>query len=1474
MADAFAMLETYRQLVQDVGACALPGVNVKYDSFMHCMWGAQRAGYVRRWAAEFVAEGLRYGFRLGVDTGGFQGQRVFQNYPSAVESRVAVARATRARVAGGKTLCLGAWTPELYAALRLRYPAFRVFPMGAVPKPLEPSEARPISDHSRSGLNDLTDVAWFKHALDACSEVAQWLQRGYVMAVTDVEGAFPMLPLHPSLWPFFFFRFFESDATDVLSLYVHLTGDFGAAGLPGTFKIFFADVLVPMARFAGRLTLPMAVYVDDLALIGPSSAVVNEDMARFQRWAEVVCGVVFKVLKDRAATTLQLYLGLWWDSLTYTRTLEERKLVSYLALLDEYSRAASLSLRERRSVAGRMQRAVLTLPPGASCLLASVFAMMAGLTYAASRRRTTRAERQDYALFRRLLSLNMGRGFYRLDDFRDGRAEVFTDASKSREFTGGGYVTRGAVNCFDWWRYGGRTARNPIMVLEGHTAYQCASDCGYLWRGLRVVYHVDNTSFQQSAKKGWSRAVVLNDICKRFFVLQVRHSFIVDWRWISTHDNVWADHLSRNREDAFMHSVEALGCWAPGSTLSHYRHRHPKAGRTITFDALDVDPEDYRPGAAWSPVVDGVYGPAAATPDTELPWGSATEVLVSQSPPLGGRGPAVSLRACGGEPRPKGFAVSPDVMASVIDRSSGASLTGERSREPVLSGEADALGGSPVPGPECAVVPVPGDRPVRGHLNTAREVASRDPTKIHAAPPPTECPASSASCRQGENRKPVITTRSSGVGPRDAPVAFGHGARRAGGVPGGAVTRAVFLCSMLLGLCVPAEAAPPACGQGFSVPYSRSLLYDGLPAEWVPRLQQIMDVRLMPSSMRTVRAGMRAWRHVAATYGWPVVIETDEPQRAARLATFVLVMSTDESWAYSTIQAYVWGVRQWNMLQGQLDPVLGVANWQLFMQAIQVLTHVRSEPRRELPMNVLRLVLDDTDLSSFEEVQFVFFLLVLFFTFSRSESPCPKVFSGFDSAQHWQVRDIVWRRVVDRVRSAYALAVRFKAVKQDPRLVRPAAQGDGDWCYVGDAPDTVFSVLLWFQRLSEFYPHGRDPDDPFFMSRDRSRPYTYTCAMSDLRSRLARVGVDGYLYGLHGLRVAGYNSSLHVNGEELTVLQGGWSSAKSASRYHRWSVPADVVPMAAATVTAFVEGEQPEGDVDDGVDASAPPEGAQERPLNARQSAARPSRGGQRASTAATAIGGSAPLAPDVSAAASATPADRVAGTQGSVTLPPGFTRVFRTHDWLVRPYSIVLSPAGLVYPSAAKAWAAWRASNPLPRSNSDPGLELAEGSSAAAAVPRARPQASVASSSVSSRPAGVAARAPGGTSAAERQRPLRRAEPRADRTTGSGPVVAAPRVPPAPVVAAPRAPPQPAGVRASPRCAGRGAEAAPAAGARSSASASGSVGRSAASAAGARSSASTSGLLLWQGLHAASGSAGPPARPAGSPAGGSGPSL
>ena len=120
-------------------------------------------------------------------------------------------------------------------------------------------------------------------------------------------------------------------------------------------------------------------------------------------------------------------------------------------------------------------------------------------------------------------------------------------------------------------------------------------------------------------------------------------------------------------------------------------------------------------------------------------------------------------------------------------------------------------------------------------------------------------------------------------------------------------------------------------------------------------------------------------------------------------------------------------------------------------------------------------------LHDFFAVQMVFLILVLYYSFSRTECPCPKSYTGrecYDKDVHWNVCDFDIR-IVAGVR---ALFVRFRKIKQDPRQERPAArQSTGDWACLGDVPDSKWSLIKWYLRLQQLHGGARDPRSSMFL---------------------------------------------------------------------------------------------------------------------------------------------------------------------------------------------------------------------------------------------------------------------------------------------------------------------------------------------------------------------------------------------------------
>jgi hypothetical protein len=217
------------------------------------------------------------------------------------------------------------------------------------------------------------------------------------------------------------------------------------------------------------------------------------------------------------------------------------------------------------------------------------------------------------------------------------------------------------------------------------------------------------------------------------------------------------------------------------------------------------------------------------------------------------------------------------------------------------------------------------------------------------------------------------------------------------------------------------------------------------------------------------------------------------------------------------------------------------------------------------------------DFNKFEDVNCGLAMLTLYFTFSRTECPCPKAYTGpgcFEPESHWQARDFKLR---GSAAAGWVLWVRFKGYKQDPRAQRteashaaeflpfdPAIDGprmSHDWVPIGDVPEVPdFSIARWYMQFIQLLGRTRDPEEPMFLSRDKVRPYTYSALRSDMYYQLVAIGGDTTL-GPHGIRVLAYNLSRRGNGLELTVVHGGWKSG-AHSRYARFD-QASVLSIAA-----------------------------------------------------------------------------------------------------------------------------------------------------------------------------------------------------------------------------------------------------------------------------------------------------------------------
>jgi hypothetical protein len=1160
--EAATRLQALAQQVQEFGACSLPGVSIDFGRLRPLIERAAAKGFVTKKDALFVLDGLWYGFDLGIDVTKLKGKRWFRNYTSAEEHREKVTDSIRQRVVAHKTVAL---CPCAFRDARLLpWASCRVFPMGSVPKPMEPDTVRVVSDHTKSGLKDATDDSALKHTLNANEEIAAFFRRGYVMRMMDVSGAFPLLPLAPFLWVYFLHYWYnvdESGNPDQMWLFAHLTGDFGASGMPGTWFIFFSKVMLGVARSVGVLTLPMPVHVDDCALIGAIAAKVDAEGRALSDWLEDL-GVTMKILKERAAAAVQKALGFWWDSIQRTRTLEEMKLHAYVEQLRAFSQRTALTLREMQQVSGRMQRAMMTLPRGAQCFLAALFALMRGLSLPWQMRRTSRAVRADFKVVADLLMMNLGRGFFCFDHMERAPA-VFTDASKDARFAGGGYFS--LCGRFRWWTYGSSAKMQPIDFLEGDAVLLAVIDLAPLWAGKVVPLYIDNRSFQLSAVKGWSKAARLYAQLRSLFMLALKYEIVFEFHWISTHDNIFADALSRREGEKAFYSFVARDRPLP---LGAMLQRHESSGHVRRFgkeyssDYTGDGPTGYR--ARPSPLCPGELGLFSTQ------FFEAGQVVVSFAHPVWVSYSDAQASAQLYDLPEDSFILLEAGNACCEGRWTRRALAPSWYRmnhaHPSIANVKSRLSSDGTTIEWYALRDVGVDEELRysyaGKYPREWDADGVGQGTLHFSD------MHERNCVAGKRAR-VLTQRYSVTPERSSRIVIARGgppklARKGRTRP---YTRGAKLHGRRFSSDEDANAVRGQSLAGLSIQYTRASLFVGLPVQSLAtRVDEILDNRLAASSHASIQAALGHWRVVCSRHRWPEVIASDDPSRGGKLAAFMLYCVDETELVGSSIMNYTWALRAYMKFCRQLDPAMGIVEWDDWTQAIQVVAWVQGEPRRMVPLALIDRALRAVDGNSFEEVQAAVLMVMLLFTFARSETPCPKTLGGFDPDQHLRVCDVV------PVGNPFRLRIRLKRIKQDQRQERPEARGDGDWVVIGDTPDNLlFSIRGWTQKLLRL--HGaRQGDAPYFVApSDRSCPLTYQSAMRHVRALLARVSSqeEAERYGLHSFRVTGYTLAKRGASEALAVAQGGWHS-DAHERYDRFSqaqvlaLPAQMLAVGAS----------------------------------------------------------------------------------------------------------------------------------------------------------------------------------------------------------------------------------------------------------------------------------------------------------------------
>jgi hypothetical protein len=514
--------------------------------------------HAREWAAAFIASEypdmpaaltLVVALRQGVDLG-YTGQRskpaCGNNLPTADEHASAIDADMQKQCALGRRAGPLATMP---------FPFYKSNPLGVVFKKSDVELKKPRVIHHlswpRNGDNVNASVLDFDVELPAFDEAIAALRacgRGSYMTKIDIEAAYRCIPVRPSDWPLQAMRWRGQ-------FYYDIVMQFGLASATAIFEWYSSAA----QHFAKRLLAVQYLvhYIDDFMMLHASQAectrLLDAVLALFAR-----LGLPVAADKRVEPAQLMVFLGVLFDTINMTLSLEEKRMTALLAELASWRERTHASRKELQQLIGTLAFAAKVVRPGRMFLRRMLDQLKRIPSWASSLKQypLSPAFKLDVAWWSAFARDWNGKSvLLASEQWQAGDAscvEVHTDACT----TGWGAVHGMHWIAGSWSEDENATAkraeRDSMPWKELHVVVRAAATWGPGWAGKHVLLHSDCDPVVKAWKKGDSPEPAMAALLRTLWFLCAKHDFTLTIQHIAGADNVCADLLSRTQIRAFL----------------------------------------------------------------------------------------------------------------------------------------------------------------------------------------------------------------------------------------------------------------------------------------------------------------------------------------------------------------------------------------------------------------------------------------------------------------------------------------------------------------------------------------------------------------------------------------------------------------------------------------------------------------------------------------------------------------------------------------------------------------------------------------------------------------------------------------------------------------------------------------------------------------------------------------------------------
>lgn len=497
------------------------------------------------------------GFRDGFDTGISQLPSIAfecQNLRSALRDPEAVRRLVDEEVSKG--FLIGPYFVPPFVT-------FRINPLGLVESKYSKKKRLIVDlsaphDHSdHPSINSLIDKESYSLSyvsVDDAIRRIQLLGRGAWMNKADIQDAFKLLPIKPSLWPFYGVKWDNR-------YYFFTRLPFGSRSSPKLFDLFSQSIVWIAEHNYG---IPHMLHLLDDFFVVDSNRVAGERTR-----------VMLRFLFDRLRVPLSLsktigpvqeieYLGIILDSQRMESRLPSEKLARILVMIESLLHRRKCTKRELLSVLGHMSFASRVVIPGRS-FVHYLFHLSTVVRSLNSHVTLNRDARLELSLWFHHLQQWNGVFFFLDPHVTIGHDVGFATDASSTIGCGGVYGTHWFAH-----RWSSDVLRLPFQhssaFFEIIPIVIAASLWGHEWSRKRILLLCDNQAIVSVINKGRSKSSFIMPFVRRLTLLSMQHHFLLRASYISSNQNGPADALSRFQMARFrrlMPAADPLPCVVP-----------------------------------------------------------------------------------------------------------------------------------------------------------------------------------------------------------------------------------------------------------------------------------------------------------------------------------------------------------------------------------------------------------------------------------------------------------------------------------------------------------------------------------------------------------------------------------------------------------------------------------------------------------------------------------------------------------------------------------------------------------------------------------------------------------------------------------------------------------------------------------------------------------------------------------------------